>query len=325
MACPAPRLHLNQTSVRPTVRNACTLRLAAKITPHADRSERPSSASRKDLGGQASGNGAGESGKSSTAGKPPPGTGEASQKEGLTGTPAGSAVESATSRYSLPKPTLAVRNLIEGSQYAHLCTNMSYMHHRRAGYPFGMLVDFAADGAGHPIFCLSPLAIHSNNLHEDPRCSLVVQMPGWLGLSDARVTIFGDVYELPDEMQERAKEIFLPKHSESPSKRRVISDSFRFYRMMHIRDIYFVGGFGTMSWIDPAEYANTRPDNIVTYHPQETIDALTARFSAALAVHFLGDGSDEEGSGELEWHPDKTATAGAGVGEGGMEGGCCGG
>lgn len=92
---------------------------------------------------------------------------------------------------------------IEGSQYAHLCTNMSYMHHRRAGYPFGMLVDFAADGAGHPIFCLSPLSIHRNNLQEDPRCSLVVQMPGWLGLSDARVTIFGDVYELPDEMQVR--------------------------------------------------------------------------------------------------------------------------
>jgi hypothetical protein len=90
---------------------------------------------------------------------------------------------------------------IEGAQYAHLCTNMSQMHHRRAGYPFGMLVDFAADGAGYPIFCLSPLSIHTHNIHEDPRCSLVVQMPGWLGLSNARVTIFGDVYELPDELQ----------------------------------------------------------------------------------------------------------------------------
>jgi hypothetical protein len=92
---------------------------------------------------------------------------------------------------------------IEGAQYAHLCTNMTCMHHRRAGYPFGMLVDFAADGAGYPIFCLSPLSIHSRNLHDDPRCSLVVEMPGWLGLSDARVTIFGDVYDLPDEMQAR--------------------------------------------------------------------------------------------------------------------------
>lgn len=46
----------------------------------------------------------------------------------------------------------AVRNLVEQAQFAHLCTVMSNMHHRRAGYPFGSLVDFAADGAGHPIF-----------------------------------------------------------------------------------------------------------------------------------------------------------------------------
>jgi putative heme iron utilization protein len=78
---------------------------------------------------------------------------------------------------------------------------MSDMHHRRAGYPFGTLVDFASDGAGLPIFCLSPLAIHARNIIEDSRCSLVVQMPGWTGLANARVTIFGDVYQLPQEMQ----------------------------------------------------------------------------------------------------------------------------
>lgn len=49
-------------------------------------------------------------------------------------------------------PPCAVRNLVEQAQFAHLCTVMSNMHHRRAGYPFGSLVDFAADGAGHPIF-----------------------------------------------------------------------------------------------------------------------------------------------------------------------------
>lgn len=126
-------------------------------------------------------------------------------------------------------------------------------------------------------------------------------------------------------MQGRAKDIFLPKHSESPSKRRVISESFRFYRMMHIRDIYFVGGFGTMSWIDPAEYVGTRPDNIVTYHPQETIDALTARFSADLALHFLG----AAGGQQLQWHadvPSAAASGGDAVADGGdsdgeMEGG----
>jgi hypothetical protein len=64
-------------------------------------------------------------------------------------------------------------------------------------------VDFASDGGGLPIFCLSPLAIHARNLIEDPRCSLVVQMPGWTGLANARVTIFGDVYQLPADMQVR--------------------------------------------------------------------------------------------------------------------------
>lgn len=76
-----------------------------------------------------------------------------------------------------------------------------FLTRRRAGYPFGTLVDFASDGGGLPIFCLSPLAIHARNLIEDPRCSLVVQMPGWTGLANARVTIFGDVYQLPADMQ----------------------------------------------------------------------------------------------------------------------------
>ncbi len=64
-------------------------------------------------------------------------------------------------RFELPSPPVAVRNLVEHARFGHLCTAMCDMHHRRAGYPFGTLVDFATDGAGYPIFCLSPLAIHS--------------------------------------------------------------------------------------------------------------------------------------------------------------------
>ena len=96
---------------------------------------------------------------------------------------------------------------VELAQYAHLCTIMSNMHHRRAGYPFGTIVDFASDGAGCPLFCLSPLAIHTRNIMEDAICSLVVQMPGWTGMANARVTIFGDVYQLPPDMHEAAREV----------------------------------------------------------------------------------------------------------------------
>eukprot|EP01018_Ginkgo_biloba_P026582 Gb_36028 [translate_table: standard] len=122
-------------------------------------------------------------------------------RTGLFRTPISGGVQSATSAHGLPRPALAVRNLMEQARFAHLCTVMSRMHHRRKGYPFGSLVDFAPDSMGHPIFSLSPLAIHTRNLLADPRCSLVVQIPGWSGLSNARVTIFGDVYPLPADQQ----------------------------------------------------------------------------------------------------------------------------
>jgi hypothetical protein len=109
---------------------------------------------------------------------------------------------------------------VEQAQLAHLCTVMSAMHHRRAGYPFATLTDFASDGAGYPVFCLSPLAIHTRNIVEDPRCSLVVQLPGWTGLANARVTIFGDVFQLPPELQESAKDVFLQKQARRRARAR---------------------------------------------------------------------------------------------------------
>ncbi|KAL0857048.1 hypothetical protein Bca101_062202 [Brassica carinata] len=115
-------------------------------------------------------------------------------RAGLFRTPISGGVQNATSAHALPPPALAVCNLLEQARFAHLCTVMSKMHHRREGYPLGSLVDFAPDRMGHPIFLFSPLAIHTRNLLAEPRCSLVVQIPGWSGLSNARVTLFGDVY-----------------------------------------------------------------------------------------------------------------------------------
>lgn len=108
----------------------------------------------------------------------------------------------------LQSPLVAARNLVEQAHFGHLCTNMGTMHHRRAGYPFGTLVEIAADGAGVPLFMLPPLAIHARNLLENPRCSLVVTIPGWTGLANARITMFGEVYPLPADQANLAREIF---------------------------------------------------------------------------------------------------------------------
>lgn len=201
--------------------------------------------------------------------------------EASRGAPNASGVKNATLRYDLPTPAVAVRNLVELAQYAHLCTIMSNMHHRRSGYPFGTIVDFASDGAGCPLFCLSPLAIHTRNIMEDPRCSLVVQMPGWTGMANARVTIFGDVYQLPPDMHEAAREIYVEKHARE-KKGEWVSGNLVFFRMHRISDIYFVGGFGTVQWVDVADYMATKPDSIVAADPQQTISALNAHFDGPL-------------------------------------------
>eukprot|EP00798_Chlamydomonas_sp_ICE-L_P027540 gene27540-8794_t len=188
------------------------------------------------------------------------------------------------SQVDLPSPSVAVRNLVEHARFGHLCSVMSGMHHRRAGYPFGTLVDFATDGAGHPIFCLSPLAIHPRNLKEDSRTSLVVQMPGWTGLANARVTIFGDVHPLPEDLQDlqaQAANIFFAKHA-NERKERFLSGNVVYYRMNNIVDIYFVGGFGTVQWIDPAEYSACVPDEVVLNHPMRTLQALNEYYAVDL-------------------------------------------
>ncbi|KAH7299980.1 hypothetical protein KP509_24G039200 [Ceratopteris richardii] len=202
-----------------------------------------------------------------------------SGRAGLFRTPISGGVQSATSSHGLPAPALAVRNLMEQARFAHLCTIMSHMHHRRRGYPFGSLVDFAADSLGHPIFSFSPLAIHTRNMQADPRCSLNVQIPGWSGLSNARVTLFGDVYPLPNEQQEWAHKTYTAKHQQGATQQ---WGNFYYYRMEDISDIYFIGGFGTVAWVDVKEYEGVQPDAIAANGAEHTLKALNARFSRRL-------------------------------------------
>lgn len=207
------------------------------------------------------------------------GSGKSGSRAGLFRTPISGGVQSATSAHGLPRPALAVRNLMEQARFAHLCTVMSRMHHRRAGYPFGSLVDFAPDPMGHPIFSLSPLAIHTRNLLADPRCTLVVQIPGWSGLSNARVTIFGDIVPLPDDQQEWARQQYISKHQQWASQQ---WGNFYYYRMQNISDIYFIGGFGTVQWVDVKEYESLQPDKIAADGGEQNLKELNAIFSKPL-------------------------------------------
>nr|CAB3481460.1 unnamed protein product [Digitaria exilis] len=194
-----------------------------------------------------------------------PGADSSGTRAGLFRTPISGGVQSATFAHGLPPPALAVRNLMEQARFAHLCSVMSGMHHRRTGYPFGSLVDFANDSMGHPIFSLSPLAIHTRNLLSDPRCTLVVQ--------------------------EWAHKEYVAKHQQWASQQ---WGNFYYYRMQNISDIYFIGGFGTVAWVDVKEYETIQPDKVAVDGAKQSLKELNAIFSKPLREFLSSEGEVDD-------------------------------
>src|SRR6266446_296620 len=51
---------------------------------------------------------------------------------------------------------------------------LSTISRKRAGWPFGSVMPYALDDAGCPLFLISSMAMHTQNLQEDSRSSLLV-------------------------------------------------------------------------------------------------------------------------------------------------------
>ena len=74
--------------------------------------------------------------------------------------------------------------------------------------------------------------------------------------------------------------MFLAKQSNDRHERWVSANA-SFFRMHRILDIFFVGGFGTVQWVSPGDYALERPDSVVADRPYAT---LKVRSSAPTAL-----------------------------------------
>jgi putative heme iron utilization protein len=118
--------------------------------------------------------------------------------------------------------------------------------------PYGM------DGEGRPVFLISSMAMHTQNLLADPRASLLVTQPdGGDPLGASRVTLIGNVHTVPESEVHEARELYLARYANS--KNWVDFEDFVFYRM-DVIDVYYVGGFGVMGWVSAAEYQIAQPD-----------------------------------------------------------------
>lgn len=108
-----------------------------------------------------------------------------------------------------PEPSYAerVRTLLSTASTATLST----MSRRHAGFPFGSLMPFALDHAGQPLFLISSIAVHTQNLSSDPRCSLFVAQENAEGdpLGAARATLLGSCEPVPSEEVATVRETYL--------------------------------------------------------------------------------------------------------------------
>ena len=147
---------------------------------------------------------------------------------------------------AVPEPSFAerARTLMHSDRIGSLST----LSRKQPGFPFGSLMPYALDAQGRPIFLVSTMAMHTQNLQADPRASLFVTEPGASGdlLGSSRVTLIGSVIRILEPDLAAARTEYLTRYPDS--KYWVDFDDFLFYRM-DVLDVYYVGGFGVMGWV----------------------------------------------------------------------------
>jgi heme oxygenase (biliverdin-IX-beta and delta-forming) len=94
---------------------------------------------------------------------------------------------------SVPEPSFAerARTLMHLGRIGSLSTQSR----KQPGFPFGSVMPYALDQRGRPLFLISTMAMHTQNLQADPRASLLVSRADAEGdpLGASRVTLLGNV------------------------------------------------------------------------------------------------------------------------------------
>src|SRR5450755_4682415 len=182
---------------------------------------------------------------------------------------------------SVPEPSFAerARTLVHLGRIGSLST----LSRKQPGFPFGSVMPYGVDERGRPIFLISTMAMHTQNLKAEPRASLLVTQDNGDGdpLGASRVTLVGNVLPVAEAEILDARNLYLARHANS--RYWVDFEDFSFYRM-DVMDIYYVGGFGVMGWVAASEYASGQPDpladamaGIIQHMNADHKDALVLR------------------------------------------------
>jgi putative heme iron utilization protein len=170
----------------------------------------------------------------------------------------------ASNQAAVAEPTFAerARTLV----YLGRVGSLSTLSRKQQGFPFGSVMPYGLHGHANPVFLISTMAMHTQNVQADPRSSLLVTQPDTAGdpLGASRVTLLGTILPIPEPEVVEARKFYLARYANS--KYWVDFDDFSFYRM-DVVDVYYVGGFGVMGWVSPSEYYGGQPDPLADTAP----------------------------------------------------------
>ncbi|MGC1297450.1 MAG: hypothetical protein WA869_20660 [Alloacidobacterium sp.] len=110
------------------------------------------------------------------------------------------------------------------------------------------------------------MAMHTQDLKAEPRFSLFVTQADADGdpLGAARATLIGVAESVPASELDSVREIYLARHENS--RYWVDFSDFSFFWLQPV-DLYYVGGFGVMRWVEAREYQDAAPDPLAGAAP----------------------------------------------------------
>src|SRR6202048_2340182 len=115
----------------------------------------------------------------------------------------------ASDQPTVPEPSYAER--ARTLMYLSRIGSLSTLSRKPPGFPFGSVMPYGLDERGRPIFLISTMAMHTQNLKADARASLLVTEGDGGGdpLGASRVTLVGNVLPLPVFEVAEARKLYL--------------------------------------------------------------------------------------------------------------------
>ena len=149
---------------------------------------------------------------------------------------------------------------------------------------------YGLDERGQPIFLISSMAMHTQNVLTEPRAALLVTEASSAddALGAGRVTLMGKVTTVAEERRGAVRERYLAAYENA--KYWVDYEDFAFYTL-DVMDLYFVGGFGVMGWVAAEEYLAAEPDpladvaaGIISHMNEDHVEAMVLLAKTHAAV-----------------------------------------